>query len=168
MCSGLEYTMYMVESTPDIVLPNSGQYVLGEYVRKWYAGNVIEISAENRDVQVDFMRRSGPVAFGNRFLNNSWVVGLTQWIVYIHFFCILTYAIIYVLIHHIIFRLYLYFLNILYFSKHSCTNIFHRHSLYTFYKTSQCWDWWSQLQLASSGMDAAEATGSGHHVLCSK
>ena len=30
----------------------------------------------------------------------------------IYFFCILTYAIIYVLIHHIIFRLYLYFLNI--------------------------------------------------------
>ena len=49
------------------------------------------------------------------------------------FFCILTYAIIYVLIHHIIFWLYLYFLNILYFFKYSCTNIFHRRSLYTFY-----------------------------------
>ena len=36
--------------------------MLGEYARKWYAGNVTEISAENRDVQVDFMRRSGPVA----------------------------------------------------------------------------------------------------------
>ena len=37
-------------------------------------------------------------------------------------------------IHHIIFRLYLYFLNIvLYFFKYSCTNIFHRCSLYTFY-----------------------------------
>ena len=49
-------------------------------------------------------------------------------------FCILTYAIIYVLIHHIIFRLYLYFLNIvLYFFKHSRTNIFHRRGLYTFY-----------------------------------
>ena len=33
------------------------------------------------------------------------------------FFCILTYAIIYVLIHHIIFWLYLYFLNILFFSS---------------------------------------------------
>ena len=33
-----------------------------------------------------------------------------------YFFCILTYAIVYVLIHHIIFRLYLYFFNnILYF-----------------------------------------------------
>ena len=42
---------------------------------------------------------------------------------------------IYVLIHHIIFWLYLYFLNILYFFKYSCTNIFHRRSLYTFY-------WW--------------------------
>ena len=47
--------------------------------------------------------------------------------------CILTYAIIYVLIHHIIFWLYLYFLNILYFFKYSCTNIFHRRSLCTFY-----------------------------------
>ena len=45
----------------------------------------------------------------------------------------MTYAIIYVLIHHIIVRLYLYFLNILYFFKYSCTNIFHRRSLYTFY-----------------------------------
>ena len=33
------------------------------------------------------------------------------------FFCILTYAIIYVLIHHIILWLYLYSLNILYFSS---------------------------------------------------
>ena len=50
------------------------------------------------------------------------------------FFCILTFAIIYVSLHHIIFRLYLYFLNIvLYFFKYSCTSIFHRHSLYTFY-----------------------------------
>ena len=50
-------------------------------------------------------------------------------------FCILTYAIaiIYVLIHHIIFWLYLYFLNIIYFFKYSCTNIFHRRSLCTFY-----------------------------------
>ena len=45
------------------------------------------------------------------------------------FFCILTYAIIYVLIHHIIFWLYLYFLNILHFFKYSCTDIFHRRSL---------------------------------------
>ena len=55
--------------------------------------------------------------FGNRFLNTSWVVGLTYWIVYLHFSCILTYAIIYVLIHHFIFWLYLYFLNILFFSS---------------------------------------------------
>ena len=53
--------------------------------------------------------------FGNRFLNNSWAVGLTLWIVYLHFFCILPYAIIYVLIHHIIFWLHLYFLNIYFF-----------------------------------------------------
>ena len=50
------------------------------------------------------------------------------------FFCILTYAIVSVLIHHIIFRLDLYFLSIvLYFFKYPCTNIFHRRSLYTFY-----------------------------------
>ena len=56
------------------------------------------------------------------------------------FFCILTYAIIYVLIHHIIFRLYLYFLNIvLYFFKYSCTYIFHRRSLYTFYNFAPLW-----------------------------
>ena len=61
--------------------------------------------------------------FGNQFLNNSWAVGLAKWIVYLHFFCILKYAIIYVLIHHIIFWLYLYFVNILYFFKYSCTNI---------------------------------------------
>ena len=71
--------------------------------------------------------------FGNRFLNTSKTVGLTYWIVYLHFFCILTYAIIYVLIHHIIFWLYLYFLNIIYFFKYSCTNIFHRRSLCIFY-----------------------------------
>ena len=40
--------------------------------------------------------------FGNRFLNTSWAVGLTYWIVYL-LFCILTYAITYVLIHHFIF-----------------------------------------------------------------
>ena len=40
---------------------------------------------------------------GNRILNTSWAVGLTYWIVYLHLLCILTYAIIYVLIHHIIF-----------------------------------------------------------------
>ena len=39
----------------------------------------------------------------------------------------------YVLIHHIIFWLYLYSLNILYFFKYSYTNIFHRRSLCTFY-----------------------------------
>ena len=55
----------MVESISDIVLPNPGQYILSEYARKWYVGNFIEISAENRDAQVDFMRRSGPVAKPN-------------------------------------------------------------------------------------------------------
>ena len=73
---------------------------------------------------------------GNRFLNTSWAVGMTHWIVYRHFFCILAYAIIYVLIHHFIFWLYLYFLNIIYFFKYSCTNIFHRRSLCYFNSNS--------------------------------
>ena len=73
--------------------------------------------------------------FGNRILNTSMAVGLTCWKVHLHFlyFDILTNAILYVLINHIIFWLYLYFLNILYFFKYSSTNIFHRRSLFTFY-----------------------------------
>ena len=47
-------------------------------------------------------------------------------------FCVLTYTIIYVLIHQIIFRFYLLKYSFIFF-KYSCTNIFHRHSLYTFY-----------------------------------
>ena len=43
--------------------------------------------------------------FGNRILNNSWAVGLTNGL-WILFFGVLTYAIIYVMIHHIIFRFY--------------------------------------------------------------
>ena len=70
--------------------------------------------------------------FGNRFLNTSWATSLTYWIVYLHFF-VFWHMQLYVWIHHIIFWLYLYFLNILYFSKYSCTNIFHRRSLCTFY-----------------------------------
>ena len=69
--------------------------------------------------------------FGNRFLNTSWAVGLTYWIVYLHFLGILTYAIICLnTSYH--FWLYLYFSNILYFFKYSCTNIFHRRSRCTF------------------------------------
>ena len=49
------------------------------------------------------------------------------------FFCILTYEIIYVWIHHIMFWLYPYFLDIIYFIKYSCINIFHRRSLCVFY-----------------------------------
>ena len=53
----------------------------------------------------------GPL-FGNRLLNNSWAVGLIQWTVNLHYVIgILTYVIVYVLIHHTIFWLYLYILN---------------------------------------------------------
>ena len=81
-----------------------------------------------------------------RLLTHIWVTR-RQWVnivanglfyVYLHFFCILTYAIIYVFIHHIIFGLYLYFLNILYIFKYPCTNIFHRRSLCTIYSISTC------------------------------
>ena len=48
------------------------------------------------------------------------------------FFFILTYAIIYVLIHHIFFWIYLYFFYILYFFKYLCINILHRRSPCTF------------------------------------
>ena len=68
--------------------------------------------------------------FGNRILNNSWAVGLTWWIMNLIFLCFDI-------------RLYMSwyirsffgftFLNILYFIKYSCINIFHRRSLYTFY-----------------------------------
>ena len=51
--------------------------------------------------------------FGNRFLNTTWAVGLTYWIVYLHFL----YATIYVLTHHIIFWLYIYFFIYFIFSN---------------------------------------------------
>ena len=69
--------------------------------------------------------------FGNRYLNTSWAVGLTYWIVYLHFlyFDICNYICLDTSYH---FWLYLYFLNILCFCKYSCTKIFHRRSLCTF------------------------------------
>ena len=61
-------------------------------------------------------------------LNTSWAVGLTYWIVYLHFlyFGICNYICLDTSYH--------FFLNILYFFKYACTNIFHRRSLCTFYK----------------------------------
>ena len=78
--------------------------------------------------------------FGNRFLNTSWGVGLTYWIVHLHFLyfgicnniCLDT-------SYH--FWLYLNFLNILCFLKYPCTNIFHRCSLCTFYHKGDCIYW---------------------------
>ena len=69
--------------------------------------------------------------FGNRILNNSWAVDLTYWTINQYFF--------------VFWHMQLYmswyirsffgftFLNILYFFKYSCTNIFHRRSHYTLY-----------------------------------
>ena len=59
--------------------------------------------------------------FGKRFLNTSWAVGFLYFDI-CNYMCL-----------HIIVWLYLYFLNILYFFKYSCTNIFHRRSLCTCY-----------------------------------
>ena len=59
MSSGLKYR---AESTPDIVVPNPGQYIVALYDRKLYVGNVIEILAEYMDAQVNFMRTCGLVA----------------------------------------------------------------------------------------------------------
>ena len=69
--------------------------------------------------------------FGNRILNNSWAVGLTYWIMnHFFYFDICNYICLDKSDHFFGFT----FLNILYFFKYSCTNIFHRRSLYTFYK----------------------------------
>ena len=79
-----------------------------------------------------YLLHVGP-PFGNRFVNTSWAVGLTYWIVYLHFFLcfdICNYICLDTSYH---FWLYLYFLNILCIFKYSCTNIFHRRSLCVFY-----------------------------------
>ena len=58
----------------------------------------------------------GP-SFGNRFLNTSWAVGLTYWIVYLHFF-VFWHMQLYMSRYIIpFFWLYLFFLNIFYFSS---------------------------------------------------
>ena len=49
--------------------------------------------------------------FGNRFLNTSWAVGLTNWIVYLHFF-VFWHMQLYLSWYIISFWLYLYFLYI--------------------------------------------------------
>ena len=70
--------------------------------------------------------------FGNRILNTSLDVGLTYWIVYLHFFFVFWHMQLFMSWYTISFFL-LYVLKILYFVKYSCTNIFHRRSLCTFY-----------------------------------
>ena len=60
----------------------------------------------------------GPL-FGNRLLDNCLAGGLTQWPVHLnHFISILTYVIVYALMHHVIVWLYLYISNsVLYFHQ---------------------------------------------------
>ena len=71
--------------------------------------------------------------FGNRFLNTSWAVGLTYWMVYLHFlyFDICKYICLDTSYHFL--ALFLLLKYSLFFFKYSCTNIFHRRSLCTFY-----------------------------------
>ena len=84
--------------------------------------------------------------FWKSIFKHQLAVSLTYWIVYLHLFCILTYAILRNdTPYH--FWLYLNFLNILYFFKYSCANIFHRRSLCTFHMKAQTirplgmWKW---------------------------
>ena len=75
--------------------------------------------------------------FRKSILNTSWAVGLTYLIVS-HFFAF-SHMQLYMSWYIIsFFWLYLYFLNILYFFKYSCTNIFQRRSLCTFYQYITC------------------------------
>ena len=72
--------------------------------------------------------------FGNRFLNTNWAVGLTYWIVYLHFFVFWHMQLhVYVSWYIISFLALSLFLKYSLFFKYSCTNIFHRRSLCTFY-----------------------------------
>ena len=76
--------------------------------------------------------------FGNRFLNTSWAVGLTYWIVYLHFFVFWNMQL-YMSWYIISFLAWSLLLKYsLYFFKYSCTKIFHRRSLCTFYMHLIC------------------------------
>ena len=73
--------------------------------------------------------------FGNRFLNSSWAVGLTYWIVYLHFFVfwhMQLYMSWYIIpFFGFIFHSWIFFFN------YSCTNTFRRHIICTFYWNGQ-------------------------------
>ena len=78
--------------------------------------------------------------FGNRILNNIWAVGLTYMIMNL-IFCVFWHMQLYMSWYIKSFFGFT-FLNILYFFKYSCTDIFHRCSLYTFYfNTSLSCQW---------------------------
>ena len=72
--------------------------------------------------------------FGNRFLNTSWAVGLTYWIVYLQcfflYFDICNYICLDISYHFLALSSLLKYSL---FFNYSCTNIFHRRSLCTFY-----------------------------------
>ena len=70
--------------------------------------------------------------FGNRVLNTSWAVCSTYWIVYLHFF-VFWHMQLYMSWYIISFLALSLLLKYSLFFKYSCTNIFHRRSLCTFY-----------------------------------
>ena len=74
--------------------------------------------------------------FGNRFLNTSWAVGLTYWIVYLHLFVfrhMQLYKSWYIISFLALSLLLIYYL----FFQVLLINIFHRRSLCTFYEMSK-------------------------------
>ena len=72
--------------------------------------------------------------FGNQILNTSWAVGLTYWIVYLHFFFVFWHMQLYMSWYIISLLALSLLLKYSSFFKYSCTNIFHRRSLCTFYQ----------------------------------
>ena len=80
-----------------------------------------------------YLLHVGP-PFRNRILNNSWAVGVTLWTVYLYFFvCVFWHMQLYISWYIISFLALTLLLKYSNFFKYSCTNIFHRCSLYTFY-----------------------------------
>ena len=78
-----------------------------------------------------FLLHVGP-PLGNRFLNTTWAVGLTYWIVYLNLF-VFWHRQLYMSWYIISFLALSLLLQYSLFFKYSCINIFHRRSLCTFY-----------------------------------
>ena len=95
--------------------------------------------------------------FGNQILNTSWGVSLTYWIVYLHFL-VFWHMQLYVSWYIISFLALSLLLKYSLFFKYSCTNIFHRRSVCTFYyfsssycQTTLYWHIRTLILIAKSG-----------------